>query len=152
MSRTIPALATLTLLAACGSPAPEGSSASRTVVNGTVPAQQGTVNSPVTQQVADATAAPVAFNQCKMCHAVARDAPHGIGPNLFGVYGTKSGSVAGYTFSPAFKAWGATLDDATLDAYLAAPQKTVPGTKMAFAGLPDPAQRKAVIDYLKTLK
>ena len=30
--------------------------------------------------------------------------------------------------------------------------KSVPGTKMSYAGLSDPAKRKEVIDYLKTLK
>ena len=47
---------------------------------------------------------------------------------------------------------GLTWDDATLDEYLTAPMKKVPGTKMTFAGLSDPAARKEVIAYLKTLK
>ena len=50
------------------------------------------------------------------------------------------------------QSFGADLDEKTLDTYLTNPMKMVPGTKMTFAGLPDPAQRKAVIDYLKTLK
>ena len=32
------------------------------------------------------------------------------------------------------------------------PMKDVPGTKMVFPGLPDPAKRKEVIEYLMTLK
>ena len=34
--------------------------------------------------------------------------------------------------------------------YLEAPQKTIPGTKMAFAGLKKPQDRADVIAYLKT--
>ena len=45
-----------------------------------------------------------------------------------------------------------TWDDKTLDEYLTNPMKVVPGTKMTYAGLADPAQRKAIIEYLKTLK
>ena len=45
-----------------------------------------------------------------------------------------------------------TWDDKTLDTYLSNPMKVVPGTKMTYAGLADPEQRKAIIAYLKTLK
>jgi len=62
-----------------------------------------------------------------------------------------SGHVAGFAYSPAMLKSGLTWDEATLDKYLANPMKTVPGTKMVFPGLSDAAQRKAVIEYLKTL-
>ena len=66
--------------------------------------------------------------------------------------GTKSGEIPGYAFSDAMKSANLTWDEATLDKYLAAPAKVVPGTKMTYAGLADPAARKAIIEYLKTLK
>lgn len=94
---------------------------------------------------------PAAFAQCKSCHAVAPD-QHGIGPSLHGVHGKKAGSATGYAYSEANRTSGVTWDDPTLDAYLAAPGKAMPGTKMTYAGLKDPAKRKEVIDYLKTLK
>ena len=68
------------------------------------------------------------------------------------VHPAKSGEIPGYAFSDAMKNAGLTWDDATLDEYLTAPMKKVPGTKMTFAGLSDPAARKEVIAYLKTLK
>jgi cytochrome c len=40
-------------------------------------------------------------------------------------------------------------DEAKLDRWLAGPEDVVPGTAMAFGGLPNPADRKAVIDYLE---
>lgn len=46
------------------------------------------------------------------------------------------------------KARGGVWDEAALDAYLAAPMKNLPGTRMAFAGIPDAAERKALILYL----
>ena len=44
-----------------------------------------------------------------------------------------------------------TWDVATLDAYLADPQKSVPGNKMPFPGLKTENERKAVIAYLASL-
>jgi cytochrome c len=95
---------------------------------------------------------PAAFAQCAICHKVDQSGTHGIGPNLYGVSGEKAGSAAGYVFSPALKAWGATLNDANLDAFIEKPHATVPGTKMAYVGLKDAAKRKAIIDWLKTQK
>ena len=96
-------------------------------------------------------AAPAMFGQCASCHSV-QPGQHGIGPSLAGVYGTKAGDIAGYAFSAPLKASGLTWDDATLDKWLAGPMKLVPGTKMTYAGISDPAQRAELIAYLKTLK
>ena len=95
--------------------------------------------------------APAAFTQCKVCHSV-EPGKHGIGPSLAGIYGTKAGDVEGFDFSKAMLDSGLTWDDATLDTYLKAPMKTVPGTKMAFGGVSDDAKRKEIIAYIKSLK
>ena len=47
---------------------------------------------------------------------------------------------------------GKVWDEATLDNFLTNPMSNVPGTRMSYMGQSDPAKRKAVIDYLKTLK
>ena len=134
--------ATLALgLAACGSP-PADEPAADTAA---------TPSETVAAAAPAAGAKPAAFAQCAACHAV-EPGKHGVGPSLHGVYGTKSGELAGYAFSDAMKAANLTWDDATLDAFLAAPMKTVPGTKMAFAGQPDAAKRKELIEYIKSLK
>lgn len=98
-----------------------------------------------------ADARPAAFAQCAACHAVA-PGKHGVGPSLAGIYGTKASDVAGYAFSDAMKASNITWDEANLDAWLTNPAKLIPGTKMVYAGMGDAADRKAVIDYIKTLK
>ena len=63
----------------------------------------------------------------------------------------QGGRRGGLRLQRALKASGLTWDDATLDRYLESPMKTVPGTKMVYAGLKDPAKRAEVIAYLKTL-
>jgi cytochrome c len=68
------------------------------------------------------------------------------------VVGRKAGTAAGYTYSPAMKAYGKTWTAATLDAYLAAPMQAVPGTKMVFLGVKDAAKRASLIGYLKEQK
>lgn len=89
-------------------------------------------------------------NQCAMCHSN-QPGGQGIGPSLAGVYGKPAASQAGYDFSPALKAAHLTWDSATLDKFLAAPQATVPGTKMPFAGLTNAGQRADVIAYLASI-
>jgi cytochrome c len=46
---------------------------------------------------------------------------------------------------------GMVWNEANLDRYLTNPREALPGNTMAYPGMRDAAQRKAVIDYLKTL-
>jgi len=96
-----------------------------------------------------AVSAPSAFTTCRACHAV-EAGKNLVGPSLAGIVGSKAGAVPGYAFSPALKASGLVWTEDTLDRWLQGPARMVPGTKMMI-GVPDPAARKAVIDYLKTL-
>lgn len=93
-----------------------------------------------------------AFKKCVACHTVDKGGRNGVGPNLHGIVGKSVASVAGFNYSPAMKAKGGVWDAATLDAYLENPRKAVSGTKMAFAGVSDAAERKALIDYLASQK
>ena len=87
--------------------------------------------------------------QCKTCHA-AKSGP--MGPSLTGVAGRKIAGLTDYKYSTGLAAKGAqTWTDANLEAYLTAPAKFAPGTKM-MTGLAAPADRAAVIIYLKGLK
>jgi cytochrome c len=102
-------------------------------------------------QAGDAANGAKLYAQCKICHST--DAgKNGLGPTLRGVAGRKAATVAGFNYSPAMKAAALTWNDATLHAYLTAPMKRVPGTKMAFAGVANPKNRADIIAYLKTLK
>ena len=97
-------------------------------------------------------ATPAAFGQCAVCHSVKKGERSGFGPNLFGVAGTRAGAVPGYGFSPAMKKANVVWNRDTLDRFITAPQSVVPGTKMAFPGVKDPAKRKAIVDYLMALR
>ena len=98
----------------------------------------------------DAAAGKTVFAQCSVCHQP--DSTNGVGPGLQDVVGRKSGTAAGFRFSRAMKNAGITWDEKTLDAYVADPQKAVPGNVMPFSGIADAKQRADLIAYLKTLK
>ena len=88
------------------------------------------------------------FKRCVACHTIDAGGRNGIGPNLHGVVGRAVAAHPDFSYSGAMKAKGGVWDDAALDAYLKQPMKAVPGTRMAFAGIPDDADRKALILYL----
>jgi len=91
----------------------------------------------------------VVFLQCKTCH-VREEGVNRIGPSLAGVVGRKASTVAGFTYSDANHNSGITWTPEKLFQYLENPQRVVPGTKMAFAGLPKPQDRADVIAYLQS--
>ncbi|MDF0546145.1 c-type cytochrome [Sphingobium sp. H39-3-25] len=100
--------------------------------------------------LAASPAVPPAANQCMACHTVQKGVPSGVGPNLNGVYGRLAGTAPGFNYSSALKASKLRWDDRTLDAFLAAPIRKVPGTRMTIS-VPDPARRAALIAWLKGL-
>lgn len=89
-----------------------------------------------------------AFAKCAACHALTTGT-HGIGPSLKGVYGRPAARAPGYRYSTALTQAGLVWDAATLDAFLTRPSEHVPGNKMTFAGLRDPAQRAQIIALME---
>jgi cytochrome c2 len=91
--------------------------------------------------------------QCSGCHTIVDGLSHRLGPDLFGIVGRAVGQAQGFDeYSPAMKAQSGTWDEARLDQFLQQPQTSVPGTSMAFPGVPDAGHRKAIIEYLKQHK
>jgi cytochrome c len=72
--------------------------------------------------------------------------------NLYGVIGRKAASVPDFDYSEAMRATDRTWDAQSVESFLAAPRQFVPGTRMELPGVPDPAIRRALIDFLSTAK
>ncbi len=89
------------------------------------------------------------FLQCKSCH-VLEEGVNRIGPSLAGIVGRTAGTVDGYQYSEANANSGITWTKEKLFQYLEKPQRIVPGTKMAFVGLPNGQDRADIIAYLET--
>lgn len=97
---------------------------------------------------ADAAHGEEVFAQCQSCH-VLEPGVNRIGPSLAGIVGREAGSVEGYNYTPANANSGITWTPEKMYQYLENPQRVIPGTKMAFAGLPDGQDRADVIAYLE---
>lgn len=158
-------------VAACSKKAAD-SSATTTTTTATEVANAGDATAPAATATPAAAAAPAADNTdtltgvklasftgdaakgatdfitCKTCHAIEAGV-NKIGPSLHNVVGRKAGSIAGYSYSAANKGSGITWTPEKLFQYLEGPQRVVPGTKMSYAGIPDPQKRADVIAYLQ---
>ncbi len=86
------------------------------------------------------------YKRCQGCHSIDRNR---IGPMHKGLFGRTAGTVPGFSYSDAMKNSGIVWSEQTLDQFLQGPRKMVPGTKMTYAGVPDPQERADLIAYLK---
>jgi cytochrome c len=90
------------------------------------------------------------YERCQACHSIERDRT---GPHHAGLFGRRAGSVKGFPYSPAMKKAGAAglvWNEDTLDKFLKAPTKFIPGTRMGYAGIKDDQERADLLAYLKT--
>ena len=94
----------------------------------------------------DPTRGEQIYHRCQGCHSI--DANR-VGPRHAGLFGRHAGSLDDYNYSDAMRASGVVWNETTLDQFLTAPRKFIPGTKMPFAGIPDPQERADLIAYLK---
>ena len=94
----------------------------------------------------DAAAGRLVFRKCQACHSM-EPGKTLLGPSLAAVVGRKAGGEANYNYSPAMKQSTIVWDVKSLDAYLADPQKVVPGNKMPFPGLKTEQDRADVIAF-----
>lgn len=99
-----------------------------------------------TQPKGDVKRGAEIYARCEACHALAYNRT---GPKHCGVVGRKAGSVPGFAYSPAMRRSNIIWDEKSLNRFLADPLKTVPGTAMTYAGVPDPHERADLIAYLR---
>ena len=97
----------------------------------------------------DAAAGEKSFNKCRACHQVGESAKNTVGPVLNGLFGRKSGTVEGYSYSDANKTSGIIWDEATFADYIKDPKARIPGTKMSFAGIKNEQEIKDLTAFLK---
>jgi cytochrome c len=88
---------------------------------------------------------------CGTCHSFGKGEPAKIGPNLYGIIGSKHAHMAGFDYSEAMKAMPGDWTFDELNEFLFNPRAHVPGTKMTFAGIKDDQSRANVIAWLRTL-
>ncbi len=88
------------------------------------------------------------FAKCRACHQIGETAKNSVGPELNGLFGRHSGSVAGYNYSDANKNSGITWDPAVFAEYIQNPKGKIPGTKMAFAGIKNEQEIKDLTAFL----
>ena len=94
----------------------------------------------------DAERGKAVFARCVACHSMEPN-KNKLGPSLSNIVGRKAGTVPGFKYSQAMAKSGKIWDAKTLDAYLAAPTKALPGTTMVI-GVPNAADRANLIAYL----
>ncbi len=126
--------------------APAEGAASATAAS---PAAEGEVSLAAALAAGNAENGGKIFKKCGACHTVDAAAGNKIGPNLNGLVGRKVASAAGFAYSPGMTSFGGEWTDERLNTYLTNPKETVPGNKMAFAGLKKQADRADVILYLR---
>jgi cytochrome c len=98
---------------------------------------------------ADPKAGQDDVKKCAACHTFDKGGPNRVGPNLWGVIGSKvAEDRGGYAFSDALKKKGGTWTVDALNEWLFKPQAFAKGTKMTFVGLPKPKDRADTIAYL----
>jgi cytochrome c len=90
--------------------------------------------------------------KCATCHTADKGGKNGVGPNLFGIAGQKSGQAANFKYSVAFKAQQITWTDDKLKSWFVEPAKVVPGAKMILIKPVTPADADGIVEFLKTKK
>jgi len=103
----------------------------------------------------DAEAGQRVYAQCRACHTPNEGGRNGVGPNLWGIYGSPAGKREGFRYSAnmlELAQGGLVWNEENLRRYLTNPKDLVPRGSMAFAGIRNPQQLDNLIAYLRTLK
>ncbi|MBI1778481.1 MAG: cytochrome c family protein [Proteobacteria bacterium] len=100
---------------------------------------------------ADVAAGEQVAKKCTQCHTFQKGGKNGVGPNLWGVVGNRRAHLDNFAFSKGMtdskdQLW----DYEALNKFVTSPKSVVPGTKMAFPGLPKAEDRANVIAWLRT--
>ena len=99
------------------------------------------------------------FRKCAGCHKIEEGKKGGMGPNLWGIFGSPAGQVEGYRYSEWLKESGIVWDRESLHAWLSDRKtreeyfgKNVFKTKMMWTGIKKEEDMNAILDYLEKQK
>lgn len=106
---------------------------------------------PVRLASSDAAKGQSSAKKCLACHVFDKGGPNKIGPDLYGIVGREKAHHQGFNYSAGMKGKGGSWTYEDLDHFLESPKGFVPGTIMAFAGVPNPQERANILAYLKSL-
>jgi cytochrome c len=106
---------------------------------------------PVLLAKADPAKGQAAAKKCQACHTFEKGGPNKVGPNLYGVVGGPKAHAQGFNYSAALKGKGGEWSFEELDKFIHNPKGYLPGTIMAFAGIPSANERADVLAYLRSL-
>ncbi len=97
---------------------------------------------------ADLTKGKRVYLRCAACHTLGEGERNKQGPNLWGIFGREAGTKEGQKYSQALASASFKWGPDELDAWLTKPKEFLPGTNMAFIGLPKEDQRINVIAFI----
>jgi cytochrome c len=100
-------------------------------------------------QAQDVDAGEQSFKKCFPCHSIGEGAKNKVGPELNGLDGRHSGTVADFNYSDANKDSGITWGEAAFLEYIKDPRAKIPGTKMIFPGIKNDKEAGDLWAYLK---
>ncbi|MDX2257639.1 MAG: c-type cytochrome [Hyphomicrobiaceae bacterium] len=118
-----------------------------------LPAQKNDVLNPRPHDADPARGAQL-FKGCAACHDVGRAGHHVVGPSLAGIVDRPAAAFPDYAYSEALATAGReglvwTAD--FLSDYIRKPHGMLPGTKKAYVGVDDAADRRHLIAFLASL-
>ncbi|HET6467032.1 MAG TPA: cytochrome c family protein [Geminicoccaceae bacterium] len=109
------------------------------------------VSLPVLLAAADPGAGERAARRCVSCHSFEQGGPDKVGPNLWSIVGRPVGADPDFSYSEALGGHGGNWDYQLLDEFIANPRASMPGTRMAFAGINNAEERANLLAYMRTL-
>ncbi len=98
---------------------------------------------------ADVAKGETVAKKCQSCHDFTAANANKVGPGLYGVIGRVSGTHEGFNYSDAMKAHGKAWTYADISHLITNPKAFIPGTKMAFPGLPNVQDRADLLAWLR---
>lgn len=101
-------------------------------------------------ELATAAEGATLFRRCVACHTLRPDDGNRAGPTLHGLFGRRAGSLPGYPYSRALVQSGIIWTEETVARlFELGPDTFTPGSKMPLQRMPDPADRAALVAYLR---